>query len=122
MDAVRYGTGGSVVAGVGLTGVSGYALFGQPVGSPVVAAVLSLTVLAGVVVAGGGLLAATDRLPARTVVAAAVAPAGLGGATVGVVEGSAVARWIAVVMGTALACAVLGFVLVAATAGDGDRA
>jgi len=110
-----------VAVGGLLAALASYSVVGVPVSSPVVAAVRVTAALAGAAVAVAAAAVARDRLAGDVVVPLAAAPTALGGAGVAVTA-TAESRLLWVSVGAALACAVLGFVVVAATAGDGDRA
>ncbi|MFB6072245.1 MAG: hypothetical protein ABEJ88_04675 [Halobacterium sp.] len=99
--------------------LAGYALFARPVSSALAASVRAAAALAGVCVAVGGLLVVLDRLPVLPIAPIAAVPTSLGGAAVAV-SLSDPAPSVEAAAGVAVACGVLGFALVAATAA-GDR-
>ena len=97
--------------------VAGYALVGVPVVSEVVAVVRSLAAVAGVGVAAGGALAATNRLPVHPVAPMAAVPGSLAAAAV-VVSVENVSTWIRVGALVGLTCGLAGFLLVTYAARD----
>jgi hypothetical protein len=115
--AERVGAWGAVAFGCLLALLGGVALVGRAADSSLVPGVRALVVVAGISVAVGGGLVATDRLPPKPVLQLAGAPLAIAGSAVAVTTGDP-PWWLAASAGAGLACALLGFGVVAWAAGD----